>query len=615
MIYDVEQYIDYDRIKEILDKNINKKIICFGGGTASEILTKNLLYQYDVEYYLDNNNELWNSNINNIPIKNPEILKDMKKGSFIVLILSKHVINISKQLTSYGLVENTDFFDIYEKFKKYFRIAKFDELTERFKNFIDTIPNEAFNNIKVKDNQKIGIVCISSTLDLETWYPFAQYLILKYKGYNVTLIIDNLKSFDDISYFDGSYIVTKKYCEYIINYIKNKFGELNISYIKENEKEDLDEKDIQEIKRLRDINIKWYSSRIDEMKGYSDTEREKIFYNILERNAKVLKYYFNNNKYDVINVFTALHKHRGLYMWEGLKHNIRVSSYDNGLYSTNNPCSHLYDINKIIDGNWFTNEELYKIKEMAYKNFEERINGLDNNFQISKKETISSFKDYDIVIPLNIEWDAAALGLDRIFNNYSEWLLETIDFIICNTNASVLIREHPAQIFYKDYIYKSYENIIKEKYPNNNRLYYCKSNENINTYKIIEKSKIVLPYSSFLGVESVLMNKLVISHTKAFFDNMNFIYSAKDKDDYFILIDNALNNKLELKNKDTALLTYYYMINNRTSSDFREFLWSWLDRIFDELINDKDIIKLINVIANDIPLIYSNIKENLNNSY
>ena len=38
MIYDAEKHINLEKIRAILQENKNKKIICFGGGTAADIL-------------------------------------------------------------------------------------------------------------------------------------------------------------------------------------------------------------------------------------------------------------------------------------------------------------------------------------------------------------------------------------------------------------------------------------------------------------------------------------------------------------------------------------------------------------------------------------------------
>ena len=79
-IYDAEKHIDINSIKEILKKNKERKIICFGGGSAARVLMDRILIEYDMDCFLDNNKQLWGSYISGKEICNPEIIKEYQKG-------------------------------------------------------------------------------------------------------------------------------------------------------------------------------------------------------------------------------------------------------------------------------------------------------------------------------------------------------------------------------------------------------------------------------------------------------------------------------------------------------------------------------------------------------
>lgn len=621
MIYDVESLIDYEKIKNIIEKHKNKKIICFGGGTAAIFLTNNLLINYDVECFIDNNSKLWGTEINGIQIVNPEIVKEKEKGTFIILILSRYVINIRQQLISYDLEENKDFLNIYDEFIKYFRVKKFDCIAHKFLDFINRIPNDLFKNIEEKHDINIGIVCKASILLLETWYPLAQYLILKYSGYKVTLIVDNLRSFDDFTHFDGQSDIAKVYSDFVIERMKEKVGKMRIKYIDSNNKASLVKEDIDEVKRLAQLNVLWQDSKTDNYVYCSAEEKRDVFEKILLDNMESIKYFFAHNKFDTINVLTALHKSRGLYMWEGIRYNMRVSNYDAGndentLYETNFPSAHSNDVKNLIDNNKFTKEELNKIIELSKDNFKRRMNStIDNigyNYQLVSKVKKDQ-KFYDIIIPLNISWDAAALGLDRVFRSYTEWVIETVKYIVNNTNASVMIREHPAQEVYKEYNFIRLEKEIKEICDDTSRVYYCNSYEEVNTYKMIEKCKIVLPYSSTIGIEAAILGKKVIVHTNCYYSNMNFVMNANTKQEYFKLINIYLNKNENMNEniKKEAYLAYYYQMKHAIETNFTEANDVWMNLNFCDLLNMKGVKKIIQIIGQEESGVYLNIKEEL----
>lgn len=623
MIYDVESLIDYEKIRESLEKYQNRKIICFGGGTAATTLTKNLLVNYNVECYLDNNCKIWGDKICGKPIVNPEILKEKKKGTYLVIILSKYATKISQQLLEYGLEENRDFINIYNEFSKYFRVKKFDEGAYKFLDFIKRIPKKSFDNIKKISDTKIGVVCIASMLNQETWYPMAQYLILKYLGYDVTLIMDNLQSVDDYIYFEDHSIIAKVYTDYIIERMKEQVGDTRIEYIKANNKMELDEKDIEEAIRLAKLNVTWQSAKTDELPDYTTDERYNLFKGILINNMESIKYFFENNKFDTINVITGLHKHRGLYMWEGFRNNMRVSNYDGAgigqtLYETNYPCSHSYDITKLIEDNNFTEVEVARILDWSKKDFLKRTNStVENegyNYQLVK-DVEENQRYYNIIIPLNISWDAAALGLDRVFSSYKEWIIETVSYIVKNTNASIMIREHPAQETFKNYDYENFEEEVNRICSNKNRVYYCHSYEKVNTYKMVEKCKIVLPYSSTIGVEAAIMRKKVIVHSNCYYSEMKFVDRANTKSEYFELISKHLTNDFILDEniKKEAYLCYYFQMKHGIRTIFREAIYTWMDFSVFDLLNHEGVMKIMSIIAKGETGIYLNIKEELDN--
>lgn len=449
MIYDAEQHIDFGVIEKILKENYDKKIVCFGGGTAADILMKRFLKNYKIECFIDNDESLHEKNIYGISIKSPKIIPKMKKGSFIILILSRHLVAISEQLKEYGLRENKDFYDIYSKFFKYFRIKKYEDNARKFLEFIDRIPDNAFDSKTLKQGQqKIGIVCLGEMIQNVTWYSMAQSILLRYNGYSSTLIIDTMGSFDSYIYFDGIEDVARIYIDYVLKYLLAKCPDIDVKYVDEYGEAELDEEDIKMTEKYAPLVVKWFDSQKDEVFLKNNSERVDVAKKLLQKTMKNIKAFFEKNQYDTINVYTGIHRHRCVYTYIGHKNGVRVSTYDEGYYSHDGVSTHFKDITDIITNNILDKKTIATIIKKTKDIFDKRVNHAVGKWSV---------KRYDIVIPLNISWDSSALAMDDVFKDDITWLQETLEFLMKNTNSTVAIRVHPAQNCLKEYNYINYE--------------------------------------------------------------------------------------------------------------------------------------------------------------
>lgn len=98
---------------------MNKKICFFGAG---QICKKALTYakndNMDIDFIVDNNSKIWETDINGMNIKSPEILKDVHtKYCIIVTVGIKNFPEIRKQLIDMNFKENIDFFNYMDVFK------------------------------------------------------------------------------------------------------------------------------------------------------------------------------------------------------------------------------------------------------------------------------------------------------------------------------------------------------------------------------------------------------------------------------------------------------------------------------------------------------------------
>lgn len=592
-------------------KATQKKIYLFGEWSIISSLLDELQEVLEIEKILDNEYSHHGKFIRGKEVVSPNHLKNEKKGEFAVFILCNYVEEISKQLEDMGLSAEIDYFDLYTSLECYPRVKMFENSILSLKEFINRIPEQYFRNIPITQKENIGIVCICEMNRYLTAYSIVLGLLLRSCGYKVTLIIDALKAFESHHYFEGIEAIAKEYVDKVLPTIKSKCPDIEITYIDQEGRANLDTKDKIQVNKMARYVLKWFNARYNQglFKDYENPEQQAEA--ILSDTLSYIKKFFQMHKFNVISVYTGLHRHRCMYYYCGKIYFTRVCTSDAGelenmIYCTSGIAAHNEDIAKMFNREYFNDKEESIIVKWAEDYFRKRVS-----------DTFRAEKDlcYDIVIPLNIAWDAAALDRDDIFHSELEWLNETLLYILQYTDANVIIREHPLQNDYKYY----YHDNLKKELPiieeNNDRIYFAGASDRVNIYQLVKHCKLVLPYTSTVGLEAAMMEKNVILHTKVYYENLGIAYKATDKDDYFNTISYYLEHPDEIicKNKKNAFLGYYYLLNNGIESEFCIHHAEWLKYSLEELKQLPGVAEVIEVVGTSTPSIYSVIRNKLGN--
>lgn len=179
-----------------------KKVIIFGVGQLGKIAYEYYCKRYDISYFVDNNQKNWNTYIYDLPVFNPEILKN-EKDLMVIVPDGTYKGEMCRQLYLYGIKEIL-IMEFSEKIYTPYEEKHIHEPKEEFIiSFKGGLGNQLFQ------------------------YAFMRYLVLK-EGKNCSAdlsyyIYPNVmeyvldKSFADISvarcnpYLRESYIVDKEY--------------------------------------------------------------------------------------------------------------------------------------------------------------------------------------------------------------------------------------------------------------------------------------------------------------------------------------------------------------------------------------------------------------------
>lgn len=598
--------IDINKWEETLQQIKDKRIVIFGAGNNGRVLLD--LLPYKVSYFIDNDKEKWDKKLNDIPIKNPKILKN-EKENVSVLVVGYLYDDMIKQLSEFNLEKNIHVYNVYIILEHVLNKISFFNRGEDLINFFKKASDNILAN-NILNKEKISILVSNFCFSSSPFYLMTIAIMLKLRGNNVEIIWDDLEGLDELYYnCDNITNTQNQVIGTILNYINQRF---NITVIKVSEMdiEDLNDDDILELKKLSNVNtISKYR------KVFFDDKCEEYYkkcYIILRYNLKKVKSLFRKHKIEKIISFTGMHKKTGLYTWAAKKSNIRVLSYDMSdfgmMITTDGVVTHQKHIEKIIMKNKLDDNLSNLLMNFGERNFNKRLmssNDIDSCMcqKVNYDEKNNNYK-YDVIIPLNIFWDGAALGFDSIFDSIGEWLIETINYILENTDAKIAVRQHPAERFFDSG--EDIKSELKDRFGDNTRFTYISSDDEINTYNLIKSAKLVLPHTSTIGIESALLNKPIIMATSVYYSNMSFAENAKSREEYFIFIKDVLNGKIQgLRDLslNQAKICYALVMLNHIETKFNDLnMNSWVYESFENLLENKNINKILRIFESGDPI-------------
>jgi hypothetical protein len=165
----------------------------------------------------------------------------------------------------------------------------------------------------------------------------------------------------------------------------------------------------------------------------------------------------------------------------------------------------------------------------------------------------------DVLIPLNIRWDSAALSRQRLFATVEENIAAVLDWAAGQPGVTVCIRQHPNER--RDHLRGSdnWQTLIDRFLHLGHRVRWIAAADPVSTYDLIRSAKVVLPHTSTVGIEAALLGAPVILSTRVYYDTFSFVFNPATRQDFFVLLDKALSGALSVPEpaKSEAALAYF----------------------------------------------------------
>lgn len=436
------------------------------------------------------------------------------------------------------------------------------------------------------------------------WYSITLTLLLAKNKKNVFIIFDDMPFGDDELFH-------KVQSKLILNILKKspiKFIKLSDYNSSENSSS--------EIEYLSKLNSLHYT------KGETNQELRQSYERKIEKQltaiySKIAALYKDENFSQII-LPGGIWGSSGIFSLFTKKYNIQLSTYDSGegvlLLSIFGIAAQLKDIpfsfNEIMNNS--------KEKEFAFKKGQEQLqkrrDGQDMYNHFSNNSNMLELQNDYYLMLLNSVWDSAALGLHTVYESMIDWILDSIEWVINNSDKTIVIRQHPAERVEIVNNTDSYEKQIENRFGKNKRIVFIEAKNDMNTYSLIEKASCILGFSSTSIVESVALNIPAIIVSSTYYADFKIVYNTNSKKEYYKYLEKASKGMLVVTQdmKERAFICNYITQScNWYKTDFTPIpndFKKWYKLNIDELNNKYLPLKSI---CDNVPISILQHKEKL----
>ena len=133
----------------------------------------------------------------------------------------------------------------------------------------------------------------------------------------------------------------------------------------------------------------------------------------------------------------------------------------------------------------------------------------------------------------NISWDAFAFATGDTFASMLEWVEETINYFNDRSDAALIIKAHPAEIYHKTPEKYRVRTFMADKKLNNNILF-IREDEQVKPFWLYDKIDVGLIHISTVAIEMALKQIPVLtSGAKGHYSDKGFTIDPNNKKEYF----------------------------------------------------------------------------------
>jgi Capsule polysaccharide biosynthesis protein len=366
------------------------------------------------------------------------------------------------------------------------------------------------------------------------------------------------------------------------------------------------------VDRLTDQNVTWI------LRGAAPTEGERrVVQRIahsLERALPMVHGVVAAGDFDLLVVPGGVYGTSGLFLHEGAARGCRVATFDTdrriAQICVDGVAAQNADVPTAFSPLWDAGPQARAGAIAAARaEFADRTRGRDSyGFQVVPAGGDPAAHEPSVLIPLNVEWDTAALGRHMHFRSTAEWLVSTIGTVLSRSRLPVIVRQHPSERREGQRSRVDVAGLLAENFAGEPRCRFVAASDPVSSYDLLGAARLVLPYVSNIGIEAAALGRPVLVSGACYYADLGFVWSAGSTDEYFDLLRRGLEGHLpRLEDQsDRAWLCYYLnAVANRQTTDFTphpDDFWVWCRTSPDQLFSDPEVTSILEAIDTGLPL-------------
>jgi len=366
------------------------------------------------------------------------------------------------------------------------------------------------------------------------------------------------------------------------------------------------------VQRLAELNAVW--AMRGEMTGHGRSRYTEKIRQQLERSTAAIQNLVANQTFDCVVVPGGVYGSSGIWAHSARSMGIRLASFDSGgrgivTVATNGIASQLHDIPRafaLLKAQLRSDQHRSFVRDAALAELLRRRAGTDRfSSQLRATKAIDARFDGAVLLALNSSWDSAALGLHEVFDTSARWIIDTVRFLLENTSARIVVRQHPAERFDIGRSSDDYGGLLRDNFDDNPRVIFIAAADPVNSYDLLDLVSVVLVYTSTFGIEAALKGKVVITPSSSYYSRLGFVWRATSRAQYDDQLVKAVAGRYTVSEqmKADALICYYLtQCCNWISSPLSpEGYDDWIQMSFEELTKQDGVRIMSTALMEDVP--------------
>lgn len=482
---------------------------------------------------------------------------------------------------------------------------EFDDTARAFEKFLRRCPRRRI----IDSRPPVGIVVTPWVSTPGPWLFITLALGLAERGRRVVLI------WDDVAYPTPGHDVTRqnRAIARILDQLRDSF---EIAQLSQEPAQPPRADDDAALHKLVDQNLIWWTrgAKI----GMADSAAGQVAHASLRQTLGLARGLLARQQFDYLVITSGVVLNSGVYRIAAHQANVRVATYDAGFgvifISTDGIATQQHDIPRALrEMARADTAQLDTMRAKARHEFELRRVGHDKqNFQITAAQNSaqnSALVPQDaIVLPLSLEWDGAALGSHYLFENTVDWVCSTVDFCLKNSAHPIVVRQHPGERVSFGNSKLDMRAQLAQRFGDEPRIVFVDKHALVNTYDLLARATIVLPFVSTVAIEAAALDKVVLISGLAYYRDLGFVYAPQTRAEYFQYLERGIRGTLpRLPNQvEQAWLCYYAtQCCNFVWTDFTAQppdFWKWVGKSPAQVFGDDVFQDVLTACDENIPL-------------